>query len=37
MGHASSICLNFGLTKNSVEAPTCVLTIPIRLLKTLNM
>lgn len=30
LGHASSICLNFGVAKNSVAKPTCVSMIPIR-------
>ena len=29
IGHATSICLNFGLTKNMAAIPTCALMIPI--------
>ena len=29
LGHAKSICLNFGLAESSAESATCALTIPI--------
>ena len=37
IGHATSICLNFGLTKNMAAIPTFALMIPIRLRKKQNM
>jgi hypothetical protein len=37
IGHATTICFNFGLTKNMAVIPTCDLMIPVHLLRKPNM